>query len=399
MSQQRNDSLNLSRRDLLRAGGVLAGAGMLAACKEVTTAPPQQTGTGTSTGTGVTRPSIDEEAGDLKIYEWLGYGDGSYGDDALWKPYKQAGYPDPKFIKTFDDDSGYTKVAAGARYDVVHPCAYRFQDWVALTGSDGSPVMQPWDTSLIANFPDLNPALQTYGNIDGQQYFIVADWGFASPMYRADKIQPEESWGAIFDEQYAGRISWWDSLNMFIPAGLFLGIPEPYNMTDDELQQTTDFLMEKLPLVRTLWVDDPTPDLVNGDVDIAYAWQNHWWAALDYGSGSDKAVDAVYMNPSEGRISWYCGFALFNETQNYYHAHEYVNAWLSTQSAEWLINNYAYGHTNTALDLDTVVPELVEQFSLDDPSVLQEPTSYPERPYSRRDVYNDLWLEVKASAG
>jgi spermidine/putrescine transport system substrate-binding protein len=389
----------LDRRGFLRTAGVVAGAGMLAACREVTTAAP--TGTGTGTGTGMpTHPPLEDEPGDLRIYEWLGYGDGSYGDDVLWSEYKDKGYPEPHFTKTFDDDAGYTKVAAGGTdFDIVHPCAYRFEDWVALTKDDGSPMMQPWDTSLIPNWPDLNPALQAYGNIDGGQYFIVADWGFAAPMYRADKIQPEDSWGAIFDEAYAGKISWWDSLNMFIPAGLYLGIPEPYSMTDEELERTTDFLMEKVPLVRTFWVDDPAPDLINGDVDIAYAWQNHWWAALDYGSGSKKAVDAVYMSPKEGRISWYCGFALFADTANYHHAHEYVDAWMATSSAEWLINNYAYGHTNTAVDLAAVNEELVEQFSLDDPTVLQEPNSYPERPYERRDIYNDLWLEVKASAG
>ena len=42
---------------------------------------------------------------------------------------------------------------------------------------------------------------------------------------------------------------------------------------------------------------------------------------------------------------------------------------------------------------------VVEAFSLDDPSVLQEPNSYPERPFERRELYNELWLEVKASAG
>jgi hypothetical protein len=46
-----------------------------------------------------------------------------------------------------------------------------------------------------------------------------------------------------------------------------------------------------------------------------------------------------------------------------------------------------------------VTQDLVEAFSLDDPSILQEPNSYPERPYERREVYSDLWLEVKASAG
>lgn len=374
----------------------MAGAGLLAACRQASTPPPVPTDTGTGPPA---RPPIDQETGDLRIYEWLGYGDGSYGDDILWAEYGAKGYPKPKFTKTFDDDSGFTKVAAGERWDIVHPCGYRYADWVALQNTDGSPVMQPWDTSLIPNFADLNPALQQYGSFDGEQYFIVTDWGFAAPMYRSDLVQPEESWGAIFDEKYAGKISWWDSLNMFIPAGLFLGIPEPYNMSDEELEETKNFLISKVPLVRTFWVEDPTPDLVSGDVHIAYAWQNHWWAAVDYGSGSKNAVDALYMNPKEGRISWYCGFGLFNDIENYHHAHEYVDAWSSPASAEWLVNNYAYGHTNTALDLSTVTQELVDTFSLDDPAVLQEPTSYPERPYTDRDKVNELWLEVKASAG
>ena len=32
---------------------------------------------------------------------------------------------------------------------------------------------------------------------------------------------------------------------------------------------TAQFLKDKLPLVRTLWVEEPSTDLMNGDVDIA----------------------------------------------------------------------------------------------------------------------------------
>jgi spermidine/putrescine transport system substrate-binding protein len=215
-------------------------------------------------------------------------------------------------------------------------------------------------------------------------------------MYRADMIEsPEESWGILFDETYEGRISWWDSLNMFVVAGYYNGVANPWAMTDEELDAQQEFLISKVPLVRTFWVDDPTPDLVNGDVWVAYAWPNHWWAAVDYGSG--KGPDVVYMNPKEGMTSWYCRFALFADTANYHHAHEYVDSWASTASAEWLINNYAYGHTNTALDLSTVNQQLVSTFSLDDPTVLEEPNSHVEVPIERRDVYEERWLEVKAA--
>ena len=64
-------------------------------------------------------------------------------------------------------------------------------------------------------------------------------------------------------------------------------------------------------------------------------------------------LDVVYMQPKEGRTSWYCGFGMFADTQNYYHAHAYADSWTSTKAAEFLLNYYAYGHTNTAVDLSS----------------------------------------------
>ncbi len=377
----------LDRRDFLRYAAILGGAGVLAACKKAVETTPPAGGSASASP----RPSVDQEPGILKVFDWDGYGNDTYGDHVLWKAYAKK-YPDqkPKFILFKDDDFGYAQVANGARYDVVHPCAYRWPDWINLD------VLQPWDTSLISNFGDLNPAFVEGGKVNGRQYFVPLDWGFAAPMYRADKVQPiEDSWGLLWDERYKGRISWWDSLNMFIVAGYFNGVANPWDMTDQELQAQKEFLISKIPLVRALWPVDPTPDVLNGDIWITYAWPVHWWAAKDYGSG--KGLDVVYMNPKEGRTSWNCGMALFKDTPNYYHAHDYVDAWASAASALWLVTNDAYGHTNTTLDLSKVPQELVDAFSLDDPTALEEPHSHVERPIRRRDVYNQLWGEVKAA--
>ncbi len=43
-------------------------------------------------------------------------------------------------------------------------------------------------------------------------------------------------------------------------------------------------------------------------------------------------------------------------------------------------------------------PTLIEAFSLDDPSILEEPRTHVERPIPRRELYNQLWEEVKAAA-
>jgi spermidine/putrescine transport system substrate-binding protein len=371
------------RRDFLRYTGIAAGAGVLAACKKATTTTP------TAGGAPATHAPIGQEPGNLQVFDWAGYGDGAYGDDVLWKNYKKEFPNDPPKFITFQEDPGFTKVASGTTYDIVHPCGYKFPDYVNLG------VMQPWDTSKISNFPDLNPTLEKAGVISGQQYFIVADWGFAAPMYRADKVTPkEDSWSLLWDTRYANRIAWEDSLNMFIVAAYANGVTDPWNMTADEISQMKQFLItQKKAVSPQLWLDQTDIDqkFKSEDVYVGYAWPASWVV------GEGNGLNLIYMQPKEGRTSWYCGFGLFKDTQNYYHAHEYVNAWMSPESGAWLLNNYGYGQTNTKIDLSKIDPATVKAFSLDDPTVLDEPTTHVERPIGDRAAYSAAWDEVKAA--
>jgi spermidine/putrescine-binding protein len=124
------------------------------------------------------------------------------------------------------------KVRAGYRPDITHPCVDYTGNWVEMG------VVEPWDPSLITNFKDLDPVLVKGGQIDGQQYFIPADWGFSSPLYRSDKVEPngEESWELFYDDRYKGKISWWDSpLENFVIWGYVNGVDDPWSMSDEEL--------------------------------------------------------------------------------------------------------------------------------------------------------------------
>lgn len=118
----------IDRRGFLGVSAILTATGLLAACKRAET-PGGPAATGASPSA---RPPLEQEPGGLQVYDWAGYGDGSYYPKEerlyLWKQYQTATGDTPTFILFEDDDTGYAKVAAGARYDVVHPCAYRFGD-------------------------------------------------------------------------------------------------------------------------------------------------------------------------------------------------------------------------------------------------------------------------------
>ncbi len=378
----------VARRDLLKYAGM--GAGMtafLAACKQATSA-----GGSVPSGSIATHPPMSEEPGNLQVFDWSGYGNGDYypskEQEFLWQAYKDATGDTPQFTLFENDDAGFTKIAAGTHYDVVHPCAYRFKDYTDLG------VLQPWDTSLIPNYSALNPTLEQFGQIDGKQYFIVEDWGFIAPLYRADKVQPtEDSWSLLWDDRYSGKISWINTLEMLVIAGFYHQVADPWNMTDDELGQMRDFLVSKKSLVRFMW--DQSFELWQAfkreEVWIGYAWPD------TVGYAKAAGMDVVYMEPKEGRITWSCGFGLFNDTKNYRHAHAYVDSWSSAKAAGFLLSYYYYGHANTNVDLSNVPQAIIQAFSLDDLSILQPPRSNPESYIPRRSVYSDYWQEVLAA--
>jgi spermidine/putrescine transport system substrate-binding protein len=376
----------LARRDLLRYTGMGIGvSAALAACREATT-------TGAAQPSGSPRPPMEDEPGGLEVFDWSGYGNGDYypkeEKQFLWGQYAQETGDTPTFVLFENDDAGYTEAAAGARYDVVHPCGYRWQDWVDLG------IMQPWDLSLIPNAQSLNQKLMQSGVINGQQYFVPLDWGFIAPLVNTDHVDyDEESFGILFDDRYADKIAWVDTLNMMVVAAYYLGIPDPWNMSDDELGQVRDFLISKKSLVKFLWNQsyDFWLSFKKGEVWIGYAWPD------TVGYAEAKGMNYRYMEPKEGRISWVCGLGLFADTQNYNHAHAYADSWAAEAAAEFLLAYYYYGHTNTEVDLSALPAGVVEALSLDDPSILEEPRSHPERHIARRDVYSQYWGEVLAS--
>ena len=368
----------MGRRDFLRYAAMAGGAGVLAACAKATE----------PSATGVTHPPLEQEPGSLEVFEWAGY-----ELKPLWKPYSQQ-FPDDKPHFTFltSDDQALAKVRAGYRPDVVHPCVGYVKDWVNLG------VVQPWDTSLMPSFKLLDPTKVQAGQIDGKQYFVPLDWGFSSVLYRSDKVDPADvnlpSWDLYFNENYAGKISWWDSLENFVLGGYYLGY-NGYALTDDQLDEVQQLLTDKIHIVRNLWTSetDMNQDFAAGNIWVAYAWQGDWV------SMHNKGLPVTYLDPQEGRLSWICGMVLMSDTKNYFHAHAYADAWAATVSGQWLLDNYYYGHSNTKVDPTTLGKAALGLFPVADPTALQEPKTHIDRYIPNRVEYNRRWDEVKAAAG
>ena len=87
---------------------------------------------------------------------------------------------------------------------------------------------------------------------------------------------------------------------MMYIGGLTLGVPDPFDMTDDELVQVRDFLSSKKHLVKFLWNQsyDFWLAFKKEEVWIGYAWPD------TVGYADAAGMNYLYMQPKEGRVSW-----------------------------------------------------------------------------------------------
>ena len=369
----------MSRRKLLKymgAGAMLGGSGLLAACRKDVIQGPAQV-------EPESRPPLEEEPGVLKVYEWAGY-----EAKWLWRDYAQKGYPEPKFAFFTNTQEAVAKTSSGYKWDISHPESTEFPHYIEQG------LIQPWDTSLISNWPTLNPELQKVGLWEGEQYEIVLDWGYSGVIIRTDHVDPEiNSYTYLFDDAYEGHISWWDTTAMLTIAGLVLGVESDVNdMAPEDIEASKNLLIEKKKNVHSIWTDytQMWDNVRQGIVWTAYSWPDSFVVLKD-------EVPVHYSKPVEGVLGWAEGLILHSESENYYHAHEYADAWAAADVGQRLVSTWGYGHSNLDIDLSQIDPEVVEAFGLETPIESLAATNFGFFAPEAASAYARAWDEVKAA--
>ena len=231
--------------------------------------------------------------------------------------------------------------------------------------------MQPWDTSLISNFfAEPQPHVVRRGRRTAVLH--PARLGFIAPLVNLDHVDvQEESFGILFDDR-ARKISWVDTSNMMYIGGMFLGVADPFDMTDEELAEVRDFLVSKKHLVSFMW-------------NQSYAF---WQAFKRRRSGSGtrgrhrglcgcRGMNYLYMEPKEGGFLG-LRMGLFSETANYHHAHEYVTRGRARMPRSSSSATTTTG-TRTRRPTSPWSPRDRQALGLDDPTVLDPPRRSPSR--------------------
>jgi spermidine/putrescine transport system substrate-binding protein len=334
---------------------------------------------------GLLRPVRAQGSG-LLVMDWTGY-----ELPELHQGYIAEHGVSPDITIFSDLEEAWQKIAGGFRPDTMHA------DHWQIPARAAQGMFEPWNTSRVANFPNLMPELVNLPTlqIDGQQIGMPVDWGINSICYRTDLVTlEEESWGALWDPALKGRIAMTAQMNDAVSAAaLDLGIANPF-VADAEVQSAIEAkLTEQRPLLRFYW-SDPTQlsqAMATGEVAIAFAWP------AVYKELKAQGLPVRYMRPKEGVQAWAQGMLLMadrdGDTQK---AYDYLDAWLDAGTGRWLIENYGYGHSNRAA-VEGVDAALLEDLMLTDPAqTLASSFFIREMPLEVQSAYVAMYERIKA---
>jgi len=343
-------------------------------------ASPEPTG---STPSDSVPPSVSEP-NELLVLEWAGY-----EAEDFWTDFKTA---NPETAVNFEfgtnDADIIAKMSAGSQADIFHFYTGYQQFYV----DEG--LVREIDTSKLTNWDKVPDEMKALGQIDGKQYYIPWDWGFTSILYNTDKVPEVTSWDALFNPDYAGHIAMWDDGPGAVTVSSYVHGFDETAITDEQLAQIEEEWKAQKPLNLHYWdseYENLCPEVISGDIWVAYAWQGCYATAL-----LDGTQPVAYANPTEGRNSWVGLYGISADTDSYELALKFLDDKLAELTCGNAVNLFYYGCANQEVMNAIEDPILVEAFGINDPAILESTNFTPLVTAEQRDAWTAMWTRVKA---
>ncbi len=277
---------------------------------------------------------------ELIVFDWAGF-----EDQSLIEPYVAKHGDMPTYAFFGDDDEAFTKMTAGFKADVAHPCAQMVQKY------RDADLIEPWDVSRIPEYENIGANFKnsTIFADDTGVWFIPTDYAYTAIAYNPELVPAEDvaSLNVFIDPKYAGRTTMPDNTDdTFSLALLATGVSDWTNITEEQFQAAAAWLRKAHANVRTYWAD-PSQNaqlMKTGEALVSWSW-NDGVAAMK----AEEIPTAFNRTPAEGVATWFCGYVNFKDAPGSEDkAYDFINAWLDHGSARGLLENFGYAHTNGA---------------------------------------------------
>jgi spermidine/putrescine transport system permease protein len=275
------------------------------------------------------------------------------------------------------------KVQSGnVSYDVLCPSNYPIQ--ILLHQN----LLRPLDHSALPHLSNVEPHLLNRDYDPGNRYSVPYFWGTCGIGYRKSKAGRVDSWAALWDPRFKGRVLMVDDARETLGTALkWKG--HSVNETDPKiLAEAQRLLIEQKPLVKVYDSANFHDVLLSGDVWVAQGWNGQFAKvmALD--------PDIEYVIPKEGASIFIDSLVIPASAPHPELAHQFLDFTMEPEIAAEICRTMRYSSPNRA-----AIPLLPEDIRTN-PAIFP-----PEDVLSRLELiedigeatvlYDRLWTEVK----
>ena len=321
------------------------------------------------------------------------------GPDRQLNVYIWSNYIAPETVRRFEErhhvrvnvdvyDSNEALIAkmqsGNVDYDVVCPSTYTVQSLVAQG------LLRALDFSALPHLSNVDPRFLGRGHDPGNRYSVPYFWGTTGIAYRKSRVGTVDSWGALWDERFRGRILMLDDARETLGAALkWKG--QSVNTTDPaSLALAQRALVAQRPLVRAYNSSNFEDVLLSGDVWLAQGWNGQFARAMA------QDGDIQYVVPREGSMLFLDSLAVPRGAPHPELAHAFLDYVMEAEVAAEICRTMQYSTPNRAA------------LSLLPPAIRDNPAIFPSADVVARTeiiedigaatvLYDRLWTEVKTS--
>lgn len=269
-------------------------------------------------------------------------------------------------------------------YDVVVPSDYM----VRILVKQG--LLERLDHARLPNLANIAARFRDLPFDPGNAHSVPYLWGTTGFAYNKAKVGGAlDSWAALFDERWKGRILMLDDMRECFAVALKLRGRSLNSASPAELAEARDLLVRQKPLVKTYNSSDFAGILRSGDVWIAHGYNGE----LAKACAEDKGL--AYVVPKEGCTVSVDNLCIPKGTRHAAAAHTFINFMLEGRHMAAVVNAVGYASPN----------EAARPFIK--PEILSDPAHCPgEATLGRCEFMGDLgeatqtldryWTEIKA---
>jgi putative spermidine/putrescine transport system substrate-binding protein len=258
------------------------------------------------------------------------------------------GYAQPEWVKPFEAATGCKVHAkyAGSSDEMVALMRQGGSgyDMVSASGDASLRLIRggevaAMNVALVPEWKNFIPQLQSppHNTVNGTHYGISLQWGPNTLLYNTKSVTPAPtSWSEIYGPKYKGLVTVPNNPIQIADAALYLsktqpnlGITDPYELTETQLNAAVNLLKQQRPLIKKYWAlaSDEIELFKNGDVVIGAAWPYQYSTLI-----ADK-FPVQQIIPVQGATGWADTWMLSSQAKHPNCAYKWVN-WVSSPKVQ-----------------------------------------------------------------